>query len=174
MLHVDCLHRKKKVREFPVPSRDVTTCTKLSLGGNNDVITELFLPSGSLVSDIPAGDGKLVNLFLRCGQAASEISKLYFSHIYEVARNLSIAQGNQNKKVTRRKKPPTALQEEIYAHCTVFLIFKIFNLKGVPEKGALIVFEQYLEPVWSFCMYFIQTLFQLPLLRFHCIEGCLD
>jgi hypothetical protein len=57
-------HRKKKVREFPVPSRDVTT--KLSLGGNNDVITELFLPRGSLVSDIPAGDGKLVNLFLRC------------------------------------------------------------------------------------------------------------
>ncbi len=57
-------HRKKKVREFPVPSRDVTI--KLSLGGNNDVITELFLPRGSLVSDVPAGDGKLVNLFLRC------------------------------------------------------------------------------------------------------------
>jgi hypothetical protein len=55
------LHRKKKVREFPVPSRDVTT--KLSLGGNNDVITELFLPRGNLVGDIPAGDGKLVNLF---------------------------------------------------------------------------------------------------------------
>ena len=51
----------KKVRKFPVPSRDVTT--QLSLGGNNDVITELFLPRGSLVSDIPAGDGKLVNLF---------------------------------------------------------------------------------------------------------------
>ncbi len=58
------MHRKKKVREFPVPSRDVTT--KLSLGGNNDVITELFLPRGSLVSDIPAGEGKLANLFLRC------------------------------------------------------------------------------------------------------------
>jgi hypothetical protein len=58
------IHRKKKDREFPVPSRDVTT--KLSLGGNNDVITELFLPRGSLVSDIPAGDGRLVNLFLRC------------------------------------------------------------------------------------------------------------
>ncbi len=57
-------HTVKKVREFPVPSRDATT--KLSLGRNNDVITELFLPSGSLVSDIPAGDGKLVNLFLRC------------------------------------------------------------------------------------------------------------
>ncbi len=39
---------------------------KLSLGGNNDDITELFLPRGSLVSDIPAGDGKLGNLFLRC------------------------------------------------------------------------------------------------------------
>jgi hypothetical protein len=56
------LHRKKFFREFPVPSRDVTT--KLSLGGNYDVITE-FLPRGSLVSDIPAGDGKPVNLFLR-------------------------------------------------------------------------------------------------------------
>jgi hypothetical protein len=62
--HSPRLHRKKKVREFPVPCRDVTT--KLSLGGNNDVITELFLPRGSLVRDIPAGDGKLVNLFLRC------------------------------------------------------------------------------------------------------------
>jgi hypothetical protein len=61
------VHRKKKVREFPVPSRDVTT--KLSLGGNNDVITELFLPRGSLVSDIPAGYGKLVNLFLRCSNS---------------------------------------------------------------------------------------------------------
>ncbi len=54
-------HRKKKFREFPVSSRDVTA--KLSLGGNNDVITELFLPRGSAS---PAGDGKLVNLFLRC------------------------------------------------------------------------------------------------------------
>ncbi len=54
-------HRKKEVRDFPVPSRDVTT--KLSLGGYYDVITELFLRRGSLVSDIPAGDGKLVNLF---------------------------------------------------------------------------------------------------------------
>jgi hypothetical protein len=64
-IYVNDLYRtpKKKVREFPVPSRDVTT--KLSLGGNNDVITELFLPRGSLVSEIPAGDGKLVNLFLR-------------------------------------------------------------------------------------------------------------
>ncbi len=61
LLPSNSVHRKKKVREFPVPSRDVTT--KLSLGGNNDVITELFLPLGSLVSDVPAGDGKLVYLF---------------------------------------------------------------------------------------------------------------
>jgi hypothetical protein len=58
-IKIQQIHRKKRVREFPVPSRDVTT--KLSLGGNNDAITELFLPGGSLVSDIPAGDGKLVN-----------------------------------------------------------------------------------------------------------------
>jgi hypothetical protein len=56
---------KKRFESFPSPpSRDVTT--KLSLGGNNDVIAELFLPRGSLVNDIPAGDGKLVDLFLRC------------------------------------------------------------------------------------------------------------
>ncbi len=36
------LYTVKNVREFPIPSRDVTT--KLSLGGNNDIITELFLP----------------------------------------------------------------------------------------------------------------------------------
>jgi hypothetical protein len=67
------IHHKKKVLEFPVPSRDVTT--KLSLGGNNDVITELFLLRGSLVSDIPAGDGKLVNLFLRCIGCINDIMK---------------------------------------------------------------------------------------------------
>ncbi len=61
----------KKVREFPVPSRD--DITKLSPGGNNDVITELFLPRGSLVSDIPAGDGKLVNLFLQCTYLAVQV-----------------------------------------------------------------------------------------------------
>jgi hypothetical protein len=64
-MHAHCIvHHKKKVGKFTVSSRDVTT--KLSLGGNYDVITELFLPRGSLVSDIPAGDGKLVNLFSRC------------------------------------------------------------------------------------------------------------
>jgi hypothetical protein len=75
------VQRKKKVREFPVPSRDVTT--KLSLSGNNDVITELFLPRGSLVSDIPDGDGKLVNLFLRCS----------WLELHKMTMNLGSAQG---------------------------------------------------------------------------------
>jgi hypothetical protein len=69
--HRSGLHRKKKDRKFPVSSRDVTT--KLSLDGNNDVITELFLPRESLVRDIPSGDGKLVNLFLRCIDFLSSI-----------------------------------------------------------------------------------------------------
>jgi hypothetical protein len=58
------LHCKKSFSIFPSPA--VMSLIKLSLFGNNDVIYELFLPRGSLVSDIPAGDGKLVNLFLRC------------------------------------------------------------------------------------------------------------
>jgi hypothetical protein len=80
---------QKKVREFPVPSRDVTT--KLSLGGNNDVITELFLPRGSMVSDIPAGDGKLVNLFLRCRSSEkSNILKPYYCTGYQSSLFITI------------------------------------------------------------------------------------
>jgi hypothetical protein len=37
--------------------------TKLSLGGNNDVIYKLFPPRESLVSDIPAGDGNIEKFF---------------------------------------------------------------------------------------------------------------
>jgi hypothetical protein len=40
--------------------------TKLSLGGNNDVMYTLFPPRESLVSDIPAGDGNIEKLFLQC------------------------------------------------------------------------------------------------------------
>jgi hypothetical protein len=40
--------------------------TKLSLGGNNDVIYKLFPPRESLVSDIPAGDGNIEKHFLQC------------------------------------------------------------------------------------------------------------
>jgi hypothetical protein len=45
---------------FPSPAG--ISLTKLSLGGNYDVIYKLFLPKESLVSDIPAGE----KLFLRC------------------------------------------------------------------------------------------------------------
>ncbi len=40
--------------------------TKLSLGGNNLYMTSLFPPRESFVSDIPAGDGNIEKLFLRC------------------------------------------------------------------------------------------------------------
>ncbi len=46
----------KKGLRVSRPQPGVTT--KLSLGGNNDIIYDLFLPKGSL-----AGEGKLVNLF---------------------------------------------------------------------------------------------------------------
>ncbi len=58
------IHTVKKCSRVSRPQPGCHYQTLLS--GNNDVITELFLPIGSLVSDIPAGDGKLVNLFLRC------------------------------------------------------------------------------------------------------------
>jgi hypothetical protein len=49
---------------FLSPAR--MSLTKLSLGGNNDVIYKLFPPRESLVSGIPAGDGNIEKLFLRC------------------------------------------------------------------------------------------------------------
>jgi hypothetical protein len=59
---------------FPVFSRDVTNQTPL--GRNNSVIDDddddddddVIIPAqGEFGSDIPAGDGKLAILFLRCG-----------------------------------------------------------------------------------------------------------
>jgi hypothetical protein len=40
--------------------------TQLSLVENNDVINKSFPPRESWVSDIPAGDGNVEKLFLRC------------------------------------------------------------------------------------------------------------
>jgi hypothetical protein len=40
--------------------------TKLFLDGNYNIRYKLFLPRESLVSDIPAGDGNIEKLFLRC------------------------------------------------------------------------------------------------------------
>jgi hypothetical protein len=52
---------KKSFLIFPSPAG--MSLTKLSLGGNNDVIYKIFPPRESLVSDIPAGDGNIGNLF---------------------------------------------------------------------------------------------------------------
>jgi hypothetical protein len=58
------IHRKKKVHEFPVSSRDVTNQTP---PGQEKFSYDVIIPAqGEFGSDIPAGDGKLANLFLRC------------------------------------------------------------------------------------------------------------
>ncbi len=59
-----CIHRKKSFSIFPSPAG--MSLTKLSLGGNNLYMTSLFPPRESLVIDIPAGDGNIEKLFLRC------------------------------------------------------------------------------------------------------------
>jgi hypothetical protein len=51
----------KKDGDFPVPSQDVTNQTK-----PGRAIINLFPARESLVGDIPAGDGKIANLFLQC------------------------------------------------------------------------------------------------------------
>ncbi len=55
-------HHKKSVLIFPSPAG--MSLSKLSLGGNNDVIYKLFPLRESLVSDIPAGGGNIEKLFL--------------------------------------------------------------------------------------------------------------
>ncbi len=52
------VHCKKKVSDFPVPSRDVT---------NQPGLIKLFPSRESLVSDIPAWDGKMASLFYSVG-----------------------------------------------------------------------------------------------------------
>jgi hypothetical protein len=54
------LHFKKRLAIFP--SLAGMSLIKLSLAGNN----KLFPAIESLVSDIPASDGKIANLFLQC------------------------------------------------------------------------------------------------------------
>jgi hypothetical protein len=57
IINATLLHRKKSFLIFPSPA--AMSLTKLSLGGNYDVIYKSFLPRDSLVSDIPAGDGNI-------------------------------------------------------------------------------------------------------------------
>ncbi len=76
------LHCKKKLMIYP--SLAGMSLTKLSLGGNNSI----FLSRESLVSDIPAGDGKMVNLFLKCTNVnlAPNISQLCIAWCHEVRK----------------------------------------------------------------------------------------
>ncbi len=60
-LYPQC-HTVKKVRNFPVPSRDVTAWPNYLRPGK----IKLFQARESSVSYIPAGDRKIVNLFLQC------------------------------------------------------------------------------------------------------------
>jgi hypothetical protein len=55
---------QKSFSIFPSPAG--LSLTRFSLGWNNLYMTSLFPPRESLVSDIPAGDGNLEKLFLRC------------------------------------------------------------------------------------------------------------
>jgi len=55
------MHTVKKVSDIPIPAG--MSLTKLSLGRNNLFMTSLYPPRERLVSDIPAGDWKLANLF---------------------------------------------------------------------------------------------------------------
>jgi hypothetical protein len=59
------LHPKKMFTSFPSPAgRDVTNQTP---PGQEKFSYDVIIPAqGEFGSDIPAGDGKLANLFLRC------------------------------------------------------------------------------------------------------------
>jgi hypothetical protein len=56
--------------------------TKLSLGGNNDVMYKLFPPRESLVSDIPAGDGNIEKIFysvgIECAKETKDLNLMFF------------------------------------------------------------------------------------------------
>jgi hypothetical protein len=59
----------------PQPAPAGMSLAKLSLGGNNLYMTSLFPPRESLVSDIPAGDGNIKKLFLRCSESLFQLVK---------------------------------------------------------------------------------------------------
>ncbi len=56
-----CVHCKKRLMIFPSPAG--MSLTKRSLGGNKSIIPG---HGESLVNDVPAGYGKIENLFLQC------------------------------------------------------------------------------------------------------------
>ncbi len=90
------LHAVKKVSNFPVPSRNVTNQTLL---GQENIIT-LFPVRDSLFSDIPAGDGKITNLFYSVAPSASEKNYHDMCIVHAVLYILSSVAGSRSR--TRR------------------------------------------------------------------------
>ncbi len=89
------LHRKKSFSIFPSPAG--MSLTKLAPGGNNDIRYKLFPPRKSLVSDIPAGDGNIKKLFLRC-IALGNNPRLRFSGAWILIRCIIAQYTNRRMK----------------------------------------------------------------------------
>jgi hypothetical protein len=88
------LHRKKKVHEFPVSSRDVTNQTP---PGQEYISYGVIIPAqGEFDSDIPAGDGKLANLFFTVYAPAKSHKVLYHPYFLEtqVIKSLGFPHGD--------------------------------------------------------------------------------
>ncbi len=73
---------KNRLAIFPSPAE--MSLTRLSLGGNNGVIYKLFPPRESLVNYIPAGEGNIEKLFLRCKNAIPLAESLRYSPLQSV------------------------------------------------------------------------------------------
>jgi hypothetical protein len=90
------INRKKSFSIFPSPAGMSLTLPKPRESGNNDVIYKLFPTReslvGNLVSDIPAGDGNIEKLFLRCTVVATD----------KINGNLSMLQIKSRGTATKR------------------------------------------------------------------------
>ncbi len=95
------LHRKKSFSIFPSPAG--MSITKLSLGGNNDVIYKLFPPRESLVSDLPAGNGNFEKLFLQCGGIC------FFTHLLDANIDKNCQTDTEGRLRQREGRSPLSL-----------------------------------------------------------------
>ncbi len=88
---------KKNILIFPSPSG--VSLTKLSLGGNNDVIYKLFPPWESLVSDtdISAGDGKPLTFFYSVERPHVASGGSWSTHFLQIYFQLYLGSKHRNK-----------------------------------------------------------------------------
>jgi hypothetical protein len=78
------VHARYTVKIFSIfPSPAGMSLTKLSQGVNYGVISKLFPPRGSLLSDILAGDGNIEKLFLQCTPVAHRPASAVSLHVAE-------------------------------------------------------------------------------------------